>query len=548
MAYLWMQRISTRFHLTVLLIIIILMVPFTNSVKVNAQTPAGVVTTKSISPSCAVPGQRLTVDINISVTGGVVSEPLEVVLAIDKTGSMYGERYQDAKAAAEGFIDAQHNDDLAEVISFAQDLKLEKDITVTNSSGKVALDSAILNIMSPLGYTNLYAAFNKSITDLMAKGRPGFKKVVILMTDGDPHWGITAEPPFIQLAQSAAAANIGVYCIGLGPGGAYSYIDDPVNQTLLQDIAKVGSGKYYYAPSSSDLAAIYVQINAQLNQPPPAENIRVTENLPTSIVTYNNDATQAPNSTSSGVIFWQIPLISAGTSWSVTFTVTAQRRVAVVQSISPTTIIYDRAGQVGITADLPPGMTVREVSTLTMTASRTTATQGDVVNYNATIANLGLMPETFNVGLFANTTSIGLTSVTLANGTSTVVHFSWNTSSFSPGTYDVSITADPDSTISCDEPSNNTKTTTLTLASKPQAAIFPLLLPILLPIALIPIVAAATLGRRRRILPGAPAPCPSAGTVTSSASCRIVCPRCYGPLTYSANYQKWYCPSCRRYV
>ncbi len=189
-----------------------------------------------------------------------------------------------------------------------------------------------------------------------------------------------------------------------------------------------------------------------------------------------------------------------------------------------------------------------------MTASRTTATQGDVVNYNATIANLGLIPETFNVGLFANTTSIGLTSVNLANMTSTVVHFSWNTSSFSPGIYAVSITADPGSTIGCDDPSNNTKTTTLTLASKPQAAIFPLLLPILLLIALIPIVAAATLGRRRRIIPVvapvplAPASCPPPGTVISSASCRMVCPRCYGPLTYSANYQKWYCSSCRRYV
>ncbi len=332
-----------------------LLLSFTKPFDVKAQTSADVVTTKSITPSCALPGQRLTVNISMAVTGGGVSGPLQVVLAIDRTGSMFGERFQDALAAAMGFVGVQHSSDLDEVISFAVSVKLEIDMTVTNASGKVALDKAIQEIIPPYDYTNLYGALNKSVTDLMVKGRPGFRKVVILMTDGDPHYGITAVPPFIKLAQSAAAADIEVYCIGLGPGGAYSYITDPVNQTLMQEISAAGDGKYYYAPSGSELAGIYLQINTELNQPAPAENIHVTENLPTSIVTYDNDATQPPNSTSSGVIFWQIPLISAGTSWSVTFTVTAQRRVAVVQSISPTTIIYDRAGQVGIRTESSSG-------------------------------------------------------------------------------------------------------------------------------------------------------------------------------------------------
>jgi hypothetical protein len=381
------------------------------------------------------------------------------------------------------------------------------------------------------------------VQDFLFEARPSSRKAIILLTDGRPTLGITTTSKFIDLARVAGAANIAVYTIGLGPSDPLN--PETINATLLQDIAAAGNGTYYPSPTSDQLKTIYLQISTGLHQPPPATNIRVTENLPTSIVTYNNDASQAPNSTSGGIVFWQIRQISAGTSWSVTFTVTAQKRVAVVQSISPTTIIYDRAGQVGIRADLPPGMTVREVSTLSMTSSRTTATQGDVVNYNATIANLGLMPETFNVGLLANTTSIGSTSVSLANGTSTVVRFSWNTSSFSPGSYDVSLTADPGRTIGCDEPSNNTRTTTLILASRSQPAILPLLLPILLPIALIPIVAAAILGRRRRILPGVPAP--RTGTAASGAFCRMVCPRCYSALTYAANYQKWYCPSCRRY-
>jgi hypothetical protein len=529
------------------LIMAVLLVPFANPSVVKAQTSSTVVTTKTITPSCALPGQSLTVTINVGVTGGGgVPGPVDTSLILDRTGSMYGQKFLDTKAAAKTYVDAQNDQDRAEVVSFSEIAKDEQDMIFMNTSGKSTLKKAIDNIIPPYGLTNLYAGLNESVQDFLFEARPDSRKAIILLTDGRPTVGITAASKFAELARTSAAANIAVYTIGLGPSDPYN--QETINATLLQEIAAAGNGTYYPSPTSDQLEAIYLQISTELHQPPPATNIRVTENLPTSILTYNNDATQAPNSTSSGVIFWQIPLISAGTSWSVTFTVTALRRVAVVQSLSPTTIIYDRADQIGIRADVPPSMTVREVSTLSITASRTTAAQSDIVNYTATIANLGLTPETFNVGLFANTSSIGSTSVNLANGTSTVVHFSWNTSSFSPGIYDISITADPGRTIGCDESSNNTKTTTLTLASKSQAAIFPLLLPILLAIALIPIVAAAILGRRRRILPGAPTPCPPAGTVTSGSFCRMVCPRCYAPLTYSANYQKWYCPSCRRYV
>jgi len=205
-------------------------------------------------------------------------------------------------------------------------------------------------------YTNIYDAFQRSVQEITAKGQPGFKKVILLMTDGRPNIGITTGSEFVELAQNAVSADAVVYTIGLG-----SDVPDPVNATLLQDIANAGKRKYYFSPTSADLKNIYLEIAKGLEEFP-ARNVRVTESLPTSIVTYNNDATNPPNSTTDGNIFWQIPLISAGTSWSVKFTVTAQRRVSVVQSLSPTNIIYDRGEQVGIQIDLPPGMAVSSPS------------------------------------------------------------------------------------------------------------------------------------------------------------------------------------------
>lgn len=551
-----MRRIPLKSYVTVFLIMTLLLLPFAGPLGVQAQVVGTVVTIKSITPSCALPGQKLTVKINITVTGGGGggggNAPVDVSLVMDRTGSMWGAKFNDAQDAAQAFVQSLQDQDRADLISFSETVRVEQDFTLTNSSGKTTLSRAIDAIISPYGYTNLYGAFQKSVQETAAKGRAVANKAIVLLTDGRPNVGETTSSKFIQLAQSAVANNIKVYTIGLGG----PLVQDPVNTSLLQDIATAGNGKYFFAPSSSQLTAIYLLI-AVIIRGPPAENVRVTETLPTSIVTYDNDASQPPNSTTTDTLFWQTPLIASGSSWVVTFTVTAQKRVAVVQSITPTTIIYDRAGQLDIRIDLPPGMTVREVAALSMGASTATATQGDVVNYNATITNLGLIPENIAVRLLANTTQIGQTSVNVASGASSVVRFSWNTTSASPGTYNIAITADPGGNIGCDEPTNNTRTTTLTIGPKSEGSILPFLIMILIPLAIIPIVAAALLGRRRggygSRLPLAPArprllPGVVSGGPVSMVPARMVCARCGVPLVYYPDVGRWYCARCGRYA
>ncbi|MGQ9639379.1 MAG: VWA domain-containing protein [Candidatus Bathyarchaeia archaeon] len=509
-----------------------------NLPSVQAQAIGTVNTTKSITPSIALPGQTMTIKINITVTSGAVgvTGPVDSSLVIDRTGSMYGQKFEDAKTAAKAFIDDQRDQDRSQVIAFAEEAIIQEDFTTTDTTGKAALKQAIDQIISPYGFTNLYAALELSIQEMLTKGMTGHRKAILLMTDGRPTMGVTSSSQFVELARSAASAGIMIYTIGLGGAGA-----DPVNATLLQEIADAGGGKYYFAPTSDDLRAIYLEISAEVHGPP-ATNVRVTENLPTSLVTYNNDASIPPNSTSGGVLFWQISEIPAATSWVVTFTVTAQRRAVVIYGLKPTTIIYDRAGQVDIRIDLPPGIAIREVAVNSIASNALRASKGDVVNYNATVVNLGTVSETFTVGLFANATRILTTPVTLAGGGGTVVSFGWNTTDAEPGNYNMSIIADPDGTIYGDDPSNNTKSIGLNLSPKYEAAPLPLAMIILIPLAIIPIVVAALLGKRRGY---------GARTYTGTfrtGQFRGVCPTCNRPLTYYPSYQRWYCPYCKKYV
>ncbi|MCW4043726.1 MAG: VWA domain-containing protein [Candidatus Bathyarchaeota archaeon] len=555
-----MSRLSVYSYLKVLFAISILLIPFVPQ-YVQAQAIGTVVTTKTITPNVAVPGEKMTVTINISVTGGPGTGIVDAILVLDRTGSMTGQKFADMKVASKTFIDSFEGDnDRIQLITFSEQANIRKNFTFAdNATGKSELKAAIDAIPSPIGLTNLFGAFEKSTQEMIDKGRPEANRAIIFFTDGRPTLGTSKESDFRALAEGVVATGACIHTIGLG---------NDVNATLLEAMAESGNGLYFFAPTSADLEELFLEIS-QLLQAPPAENVRVTENLSTDLVIYNDDATQEPNSTSLDepvrTLYWNISRIDVETSWFVSFTVTAQKRVTFVQSLSPTTVIYDRAGSLDIRIDLPPGFAVREVATTAISQNATMLTEGDVFQVNATVENLGMVNENFpvilKIGRLDSTQDteleVGRTTVNLASGSSTEVTFNWNTTLWvSPfqdgpsrfGQWNVSVTADPGQTITGDDPTNNTITgDTITL--NPQIEGLPAwMIIIFLPFLIIPLVAAVLLGKRRgysiiptgRLIRGPP-PQP----VTTS---RMVCPKCYAPLTFMNNYQKWYCQTCRRYV
>jgi uncharacterized protein YegL len=555
-----LNRLSFYSSVKVLFIIAILLIPFIPQ-YVQAQVVGTVVTTKTITPNFVLPGEKMTVTINISVTGapggtGIV----DATLVLDRTGSMYGKKFADMQLASKSFIDSfTGNNDRIQIIAFSEQSNVMKDFTFANETGKTELKQTIDSIPSPLGLTNLYGALEQSAQEIIDKGRPEANRAVIFFTDGRPTIGTSQESEFRALAESIAASGACVHTIGLGAD---------VNATLLEAIADSGNGLHFFAPTSDDLEELFLEIS-QLLQVPPAENVRVTENLPTEIVTYNNDATHEPNATSFdepvSTLYWNISRIDSETYWAVTFTVTAKKRITTVQSLSPTTIIYDRAGSLDIRVDLPPGFAVREVAPTSISQNATILTEGDVFQVNATIENFGTVTENFpvilKIGRLDSTQDIelevGRTTVNLASGSSTKVTFNWNTSLWTApfqddqsrfGRWNVSVTADPDQAINGDDPTNNTITGE-TITINPQIEGLPTwMIIVFLPFLIIPLVAAVLLGKRKGFI-AIPTgrivrvPPPPLGTTS-----RMVCPKCYAPLTFMNNYQKWYCPVCRRYV
>ncbi|MDD8017373.1 MAG: VWA domain-containing protein [Bacteroidota bacterium] len=200
----------------------------------------------------------------------VYSEGIDIVLALDISGSMMAEDFQPnrieaAKSVAQDFISGRTNDRIGLVIfsgeSFTQcpltvDYGVLKSLIKPIKSGMIEDGTAI-----GLGLAN---AVNR-LKESKAKS-----KVIILLTDGVNNRG---EIDPITAAQIAQSYGIRVYTVGVGSVGEapypvqtpygvrYQMIPVDLDEKSLSDIAKMTDGKYFRATDNRKLKAIYQEID-----------------------------------------------------------------------------------------------------------------------------------------------------------------------------------------------------------------------------------------------------------------------------------------------
>ena len=172
--------------------------------------------------------------------------PLDVVLAIDTSGSMAGDKIAQAKAAATEFVSSLGPADQAALISFNGEVKQ----VVPSTSDHAALQQGI-NSLQAGGNTSAYDALYDA-AEVLSKAPKGTNRAVILLTDGAD----TASHYSLRVATDVARQqNALVYTIGVGPDA---------NDDVLKNLAEPG-GKYYKAPAPSDLIGVYNAIAQELS-------------------------------------------------------------------------------------------------------------------------------------------------------------------------------------------------------------------------------------------------------------------------------------------
>ena len=284
----------------------------------------------------------LRVTLSLTAAPDIISNPTDIVLALDRSGSMTGAPLASMKAGAKTFIDiiAEATGGTASgqigsgshigIVSFADTATENTQLITSVDTLKNAVDSLTVG-----GNTNHADAFTKATQMLSASSSQN--RVIVLFTDGNT----TAGAPPTPVAAAAKAQGIIIYCIGLVGS-------DGVDVDMLNQWATAPAAAHVaVTPNAADLEELFAELAANISKTG-ATDIVINETVTsdfviTSILTPNKGTATMVNATS---LRWNIPALGVNASESAVleFFVRHTAQTAGTKLINQSITYSDREG------------------------------------------------------------------------------------------------------------------------------------------------------------------------------------------------------------
>lgn len=243
------------------------------------RTQMGATTTAALQVEC-LPGNpyafwqgspRNHFLVNLRSSGQQIGRrtPLNICLAIDRSGSMEGEPLEYVKRACEYVVDMLEPNDILSIVTF------EENVDVLMSARKVVNKPLVKEHIRRLyvgNTTNLYDGMMSAclqLTTVMAQAS-GYIHRVLLLTDGEPTSGLRDYNSIVQ--QVGEQKKRGITITALGFGSEY-------NEELMAGIARRSGGNYYHI-QRPDLIPEVFRKEMQTLMTLVARNIRIRTYLP----------------------------------------------------------------------------------------------------------------------------------------------------------------------------------------------------------------------------------------------------------------------------
>ncbi|MDQ3625361.1 MAG: VWA domain-containing protein, partial [Verrucomicrobiota bacterium] len=165
---------------------------------------------------------------------------LGLVLVIDRSGSMSGDKIEMAKDAAKAAVELLSPRDYVGVVGFDHEAFWVAEIVLASDKGGV---QQRIGAIQAGGGTNIAPALELAYSRL--NSTPAKLKHVILLTDG-----VSTPGPFYELTSQMAQERITVSTVAVG-GDA--------DTKLLEQIAGWGNGRYYFTDSAQSIPQIFAR-------------------------------------------------------------------------------------------------------------------------------------------------------------------------------------------------------------------------------------------------------------------------------------------------
>lgn len=507
------------------LIFILLVILPINIPNANSQGIQRLEVNKIISPQRVLEGETVRITIELSGVGDIGFSEVDVVLVLDRSGSMSGRKIADAKTAAKAFLDFTDDIDRVGLITFSRDVRIDSELEFMNSANRDFLKSEIDSFkISAAGTTNIYEAIKTANDLLIDSAREDIPLVEILLTDGRHNYPAVPDGAFESLAEETRDKGIVIYTIGLG---------SDVDSDRLRMIADITDGQYYFAPTSEELKDIFIEIAGRLAIA--GIGITVSETVPY-YLSYNEDSSITPDEINEGsntTLKWDVGTLWINEVWEVSYTARADEAVDSSSAISQTQIKYTTVEDVPVTINLLPGLVFHDIAVTRLVADPDRVSRGELMNILATVESKGMLHDACEVEMRLNNTLLNSQTVILEPNKPKNVSYKWNTSDVQGGRYDIKVIADPNENIWEQNRADNEATTKVDISAGELSPIIFFVIVIFFLMIATSAVGGIYYSKRRN------------GRVISSA--RATCPRCRLSLICDSRTGRWYCARCRRY-
>jgi Ca-activated chloride channel family protein len=167
--------------------------------------------------------------------------PKDIVFVIDTSGSMSGEKIEQAKNALEFCVNNLNEEDRFNVITFESSVDKFSAELVAADSDEVSEALDFISRIESMGGTNINEALLEALDMMNSDDRPS---IVVFLTDGKPTVGVTEIERILENVERENTENTRIFVFGVG----YD-----VNTHLLDKISGQNKGVSEYVKPEEDI-------------------------------------------------------------------------------------------------------------------------------------------------------------------------------------------------------------------------------------------------------------------------------------------------------
>jgi Ca-activated chloride channel family protein len=195
---------------------------------------------------------RVTVSLNLSAARLPVidNDPMravDLVIVLDRSGSMEGRKLNDARQAVIGLLEQLGPDDRFALVTYANSVNVRSGLVPMTEANRRRLTAAVERIHAG-GGTNLGGGLETGMGLLMHMSGDLRQRKVILISDGLANQGVTDPDALGRMASAAIENRFSISTVGVGL---------EFNEMLMTAIADQGAGHYTFLEDPQVFAQVF---------------------------------------------------------------------------------------------------------------------------------------------------------------------------------------------------------------------------------------------------------------------------------------------------